>query len=146
METASILMVAPRGRTKEDTSFDAPSFSVHSILIGSVPVAVSGAVVLILGIILKYWEQIKGFFQKGIDWLRGKSDDIHKKFGDTIGTIYDMFVNNLQSVLNIFDSFFKMIKGIFDGIITFVKLLQFSKAFVPIFVTPSGIVTLINSP
>jgi hypothetical protein len=91
------------------------------ILIGSVPVAVSGAVVLILGIILKYWEQIKGFFQKGIDWLRGKSDDIHKKFGDTIGTIYDMFVNNLQSVLNIFDSFFKMIKGIFDGIITFVK-------------------------
>lgn len=91
------------------------------ILIGSVPVAVVGAVVLILGIILKYWEQIKGFFQKGIDWLRGKSDDIHKKFGDTIGTIYDMFVNNLQSVLNIFDSFFKMIKGIFDGIITFVK-------------------------
>lgn len=91
------------------------------ILIAQTPVIVAGAIILIVGTIIKYWEQIKAFLQSGIDWLRGKSDDIHKKFGDTIGTIYDMFVNNLQSVLNIFDSFFKMIKGIFDGIITFVK-------------------------
>ena len=30
-------MVAPNGSTKEDTSFFAPSFSTHSMLIGSVP-------------------------------------------------------------------------------------------------------------
>ena len=30
-------MVAPSGSTKEDTSFLAPSFSTHSILIGNVP-------------------------------------------------------------------------------------------------------------
>lgn len=90
-------------------------------LIGSVPVAVAGAVVLIIGTITKYWEQIKAFFQKGIDWLTGKSDWVHQMFGDVIGNIYDMFVSNLQEILNFFDSTFKMIKGIFDGIIIFIK-------------------------
>ena len=32
-----MLIVAPSGSTKEDTSLDAPMFSTHSILIGSVP-------------------------------------------------------------------------------------------------------------
>ena len=32
-----MLMVAPRGKTKELTSLDAPSFCVHFRLIGSVP-------------------------------------------------------------------------------------------------------------
>ena len=32
-----MLIVAPSGSTKEDTSLDAPIFSTHSILIGSVP-------------------------------------------------------------------------------------------------------------
>ena len=42
-------------------------------------------------------------------------------FGDTIGNIYDTFVNNLQLILNWFDMTFKNIKQIFDGIIQFVK-------------------------
>lgn len=92
-----------------------------AVLIGSVPLAVAGAIVLIIGTITKYWEQIKAFFQSGIDWLTSKSDWVHEMFGDTIGNIYDMFVNELQQLLNFFDSIFKMIKGIFDGLITFVK-------------------------
>ena len=32
-----MLIVAPSGSTNEVTSFDAPMFSTHSILIGSVP-------------------------------------------------------------------------------------------------------------
>lgn len=32
-----MLIVAPSGSTKDDTSLDAPIFSTHSILIGSVP-------------------------------------------------------------------------------------------------------------
>ena len=32
-----MLMVAPSGSTNEVTSFDTPIFSVHSMLIGSVP-------------------------------------------------------------------------------------------------------------
>lgn len=90
-------------------------------LIGSVPVAVAGAIVLIVGTIVKYWDKIEAFLQKGIDWLTGKSDWVHKMFGDTIGSIYDLFIDNLQQILNFFDSFFKMIKGIFDGIINFIK-------------------------
>lgn len=90
-------------------------------LIGSVPVAVAGAIVLIMGTITKYWEQIQAFFQKGIDWLKGKSDWVHQMFGDTLGNIYDLFVRTLQNVLNIFDSFFKVLKGVFDGIIKFIK-------------------------
>lgn len=91
------------------------------ILIGNVPLIVAGAIILIVGTIVKYWEQIKSFFQNGIDWLASKSDWIHQMFGDTIGNIYDMFVNNLQYLLNFFDSIFTMIKGIFDGFIMFIK-------------------------
>lgn len=85
------------------------------------PAIIAGAIVLIVGTIIKYWDEIKAFFQKGIDWLAGKSDWIHEKFGDTIGLIYDTFVENLQGILNWFDLLFTTIKGIFDGIIKVVK-------------------------
>lgn len=91
------------------------------IIIGNVPLIVAGAIAIILGLIIKNWDKIKAFLQKGIDWLTGKSDWVHQMFGDTIGSIYDLFVDNLQQILNFFDSFFKMIKGIFDGIIKFIK-------------------------
>ena len=90
-------------------------------IIGSVPLAVAGAIVLIIGTITKYWGQIKGFLEGGIQWLTGKSDWVHQMFGDTIGNIYDLFTRTLQNLLNIFDSFFKMLKGVFDGIIKFIK-------------------------
>ena len=91
------------------------------ILIGNVPLIVAGAIVLIVGTIIKYWEEIKAFLQKGIDWLKNKSDWVHEMFGDTIGNIYDAFVSNLQLILNWFDMTFKNIKQILDGIIQFVK-------------------------
>ena len=90
-------------------------------LIGSVPVAVAGAIILIVGTIIRYWEQIKGFLQGGIDWLKGKSDWVHQMFGDTIGNIYDITVKDLQLILNWFDMTFNNIKQILDGIIQFVK-------------------------
>ena len=67
-----------------------------AIAFGAWPVAVAGAIVAVVGIIVSYWEQIKSFLQSGIDWLTGKSDWVHQMFGDTIGTIYDLFVNSLQ--------------------------------------------------
>ena len=90
-------------------------------IIGSLPVAVAGAAVLIAGIVIKYWDQIKAVLQKGIDWLREQSDFVHEIFGDTLGRIYDTVVENLQDVLKIFDTYFTMIKKIFDGLIKFVK-------------------------
>ena len=91
------------------------------VIIGNVPVAIAGVAVAILGIIVSNWEKIRGFFQSGIDWLKDKSDWVHNMFGDTLGNIYDMLVQNLQSTLNMFNSTFTAIKGILDGIIMFVK-------------------------
>ncbi len=90
-------------------------------LIGSVPLVVAGAIVLIVGTIVKYWEQIKGFLQNGIDWLVSKTDWIKDNFGIVGETIYTIFTSLLQGLLNIFDSLFTAIKGIFDGIIKFIK-------------------------
>ena len=91
------------------------------ILIENVPLIVAGAIILIVGLIIKHWEEIKSFFQRGIDWLKGKSDWVHQMFGDTIGNIYDTFVENLQLILNWFDMTFTNIKRIFDGLIQFIK-------------------------
>lgn len=85
------------------------------------PVAVAAAAVLIVALIIKYWDEIKAFFQKGIDWLISKSESIRNKFGDTIGGIYEYFVSGLQLMLTGFDTFFKGLKQIFNGIITFIK-------------------------
>ena len=90
-------------------------------IIGSVPVAVAGAIVLIVGTIEKYWEQIKAFLQKGIDWLISKVDWVKDNFGIVGETIYTIFTSLLQGLLNIFDSLFTAIKGMFDGIIKFIK-------------------------
>lgn len=91
------------------------------ILIGNVPLVIAGAITLIIGTIVKHWEQIKSFFQSGIDWLTSQSDWVHQMFGDTIGNIYDTCVDGLQQLLNFFDSIFTMIKGIFDGFIMFIQ-------------------------
>ena len=85
------------------------------------PAIIVGVIVLIAGTVMKYWDKIKETLQKGIDWLTGKSDWIHKKFGNVIGSIYDIFVNALQESLNGFDLLFRGIRGVFDGIITFIK-------------------------
>jgi len=92
-----------------------------AVIIGSVPLAVAGAIVLIVGTITKYWEEIKAFLQNGIDWLVSKTDWVRENFGILGEYIYKAFTNALQLVLNVFDNVFKAIKGIFDGIITFIK-------------------------
>ena len=91
------------------------------LLILNVPTIVAGAIALIMGLIIQHWQDIKEFFQKGIDWLTDKSDWVHQMFGDTIGNIYDTFVENLQLILNWFDMTFNNIKQILDGIIEFVS-------------------------
>ena len=92
------------------------------LLIGSVPVAVAGAIVLIVGTIIKYWEQIKTFLQSGIDWLRGQGREIFNwLFGDIFMPLYDGIVNILQDLLNWFNDIFTNIKNIFDNIIAFIR-------------------------
>ena len=92
-----------------------------AIIFGAWPIAVAGAVVAVIGIIVSNWEKIKSFLQNGIDWLTGKSDWIHEHLGDTIGNIYDYLVRTLQRGLDWFNLTFTSIKKIFDGIIKFIK-------------------------
>lgn len=91
------------------------------LLIGNVPLIVAGAITLIMGLIIQHWEDIKQFFQNGIDWLANKSEWVHEMFGDTIGNIYDFFVARLQAMLNFVDGLFKTLKSIFDGFIEFFR-------------------------
>lgn len=70
---------------------------------------------------MKYWEQIKGFFQSGIDWLKSKTEWVSTMFGDTFGKIYSVTVEALQNVLDFFDFMFTSWKGQFEGIIMFLE-------------------------
>lgn len=89
------------------------------IAIGSVPMMIAGAIVLAVGIIVKYWEDLKNFLQNGIDWLRGLGDKVEEIFGKSVRKIYDSFIDILQVILDTFDSTITSIKGIFDGLIEF---------------------------
>lgn len=42
-----------------------------STIVGGLPLAIAGAITLIVGTVVKYWDQIKGVIQGGIDWLKG---------------------------------------------------------------------------
>ena len=92
-----------------------------AIAFGAWPVAVAGAIVAVLGIIIKNWEKIKEFLQGGIDWLANKSDWVREMLGDQVGDVYDNIINALQLVLDGFNNAFTGIKTIFDGLITFIK-------------------------
>ncbi len=93
-----------------------------AVLFGAWPVAVAGAMIAILGLIISNWDKIKTSLQSGIDWLKTKGREIFVwLFGDIFVPLYDGFVNILQSVLNYFDNTFTDIKKIFDNIISFIK-------------------------
>ena len=93
-----------------------------AIIFGAWPVAIAGAMVAIIGIIISNWEKIKAFLQGGIDWLKTSGKDIlNWLFGDFLNPLYDAFVNNLQLILNFFDTTFTNAKKILDNIIEFVK-------------------------
>lgn len=85
------------------------------------PAIVTGVIIVIVGTIIKYWEQIKAFLQNGIDWLKSKADWIKDNFGIVGETIYLIFVNLLQEVLDTADDIFRGLKDVLDGIIRFVK-------------------------
>lgn len=90
------------------------------ILVLGLPGIIAGVAILILGTVIKYWDKIKDFLQKGIDWLSDKSDWVHEMFGDTIGRIYDLMINTQQLILNAFNTVFRDLKQIFNGIIDFI--------------------------
>lgn len=93
-----------------------------ALVFGAWPVAIAGALVAVLGLIISNWDKIKEFLQGGIEWLKTKGREIFVwLFGDVFAPLYDGFVNILQSALNFLDTTFNNAKTIFDNIIGFIK-------------------------
>lgn len=108
-------------------------------LITSVPVAVAGAIVLILGLLAKNWDKIREGFNKAIDWIKGLGDKAWQWFFSNIDTIKEKFgwlgvgivstftmafdwitklvAGIVEVIRNLLDGLFKGTKQILDGII-----------------------------
>ena len=105
----------------------------------SLPTIIIGAIILIVGTLIKYWEEIKQGFEdakawifglgdKIIEWLFGLIDRIPEKFGDlrtllkgivftTVNAITGHFASAIDAIMSLFDGLFTGIKQIFDGIV-----------------------------
>lgn len=81
-----------------------------AIMFGAWPIAIAGAVVAVVGIIVSNWEKIKEFFLNIATWFENNLGE----FGKFIGS-------NIRDILSVFDSLFTGIKQIFDGIIKIAK-------------------------
>jgi len=92
-----------------------------SVFIGGVPLAITGAVVLIFGIIAKYWDKIKAKLDEAYQWLISKTDWVKEHFGIVGEILYTNFLVIVKNVIKFWDTIFTSVKGILDGIIKFVK-------------------------
>lgn len=109
------------------------------LAISSLPVAIAGVAILIHGIIMKNWDKIKATWQKGIDWIWQKGEDVQsfleekldwlpRKWG-AVGQIIKgliqgavLFITSIigsamETALNIFDKIYGGIRKVVDGII-----------------------------
>lgn len=89
------------------------------ITIGSIPAIVVGAIVTIVSVIAKYWNQIW-------EWLENAKAKLLEffqfLFGETLGDIIvDPFIQAINLIQSLFNGLFKGIKGILDGIIKICK-------------------------
>lgn len=81
-----------------------------AIMFDAWPVAIAGAIVAVIGIIVSNWETIKQFFLNIATWFEENLGE----FGKFIGS-------NIRDILNVWEGLFTGIKQIFDGIIKIAK-------------------------
>lgn len=81
-----------------------------AIIFGAWPIAVGGAILAIVGLIISNWEKIKEFMLNICKWLEDNFGLVGKTISDVIKT-----------GLNLFEGLFKGIKQILDGIIKIFK-------------------------
>lgn len=96
------------------------------IAIGSIPVIVAGVTAMILGLILYFYEDINGIFQKiettmwnVIEWIRSKvgflADGVIRIVEGIFYTIWDLFQGFYGPLKNFFDGILLIFKGDFVG-------------------------------
>lgn len=84
-------------------------------------IIVAGIIVLIVGTVIKYWEKIKAFIIKAINWLAESIEIVRNVFGDQIANIYTTFVNTLKYIFIQFNHLVTKVRETFDLIIALVK-------------------------
>lgn len=124
------------------------------MVIHNIPLIVAGAIVIIVGLIVKNWEAIKGIFQKVrdfiddivkniTDWFIKNIDNIYDEWnflgvgvvGIVVGlvaTIGELFKGMFNIIESLLDGLFTGFKQIFDGIIMIAKG-DFKNGFISIF-------------
>lgn len=65
-----------------------------AILIGSVPLAIAGAITMIISVLVSNWSTIKGWFQKAIDWLTDSQDWLTKNLGSGLNLAGNMIIRS----------------------------------------------------
>lgn len=92
-----------------------------SAIIGSIPLAVAGAIALIIGLIVSNWEIIKQKLENVSSWIENNIEEIRKNFGIVGVAIATIFQNTIKIVTTLFDGLFKGVKKILDGILKIIK-------------------------
>lgn len=88
---------------------------IIGVATGSWVVAIIGVMVLILGTIMRYWDQIKETFQKAIDYIRENWGAAGEYLADTLQFFLDAVDLVFTTVRKIFDGFITFFKGVFSG-------------------------------
>lgn len=92
------------------------------LIIASLPVTITGAIVAIFAVFLGYYDEIKRLFQRGLDWIEGPFLDkmryLFGPIGDLIVTPIAMALSYLKSS---FEGWYGGIRQIINGIISLFK-------------------------
>lgn len=91
------------------------------VAFGSLPIAVAGVGIAIIGLVAKYWNEVKDIFDQKITDMETSIDGVKQRFGRTVGAVYEGVVKFLRETYNSIDGYFNGVKRLFDGIIGFVQ-------------------------
>lgn len=113
------------------------------LIISSLPVIIAGAIIAIFAVFLKYYDEIKGLFQKGLDWIEGPFLD---KMRYLFGPIGDLIVVPIAAALSYlkssFENWYGGIRQIINGIINLFQG-NFKNGITSVF---SGLKSVLLSP
>ena len=126
------------------------------LIISSLPVIIAGAIIAIFAVFLKYYDEIKGLFETGLNWIEGpflnKMRELFGPVGDFIVAPIAMALSYLKSsfenwyggIRQIINGIIQLFQGNFKNGITSVFSGLKSVLLSPINALISGINTLIN--
>lgn len=93
-----------------------------ALIFGSLPLAIAGAIILIVGLIYENWEKIKSFVQeKIIGWLDEKIKTLRENGFIVLANILTAIRDFIKNAVLVIEQLFTGFKQVFDGIIQMIK-------------------------